>query len=275
LNSEFEKLKIVSRYELLKQFRRKRFYGAVIITILAQILAIVLYKGLNLPGALTDLARRIDPSTTINDTSKLFAWFITSLGLTLPILFSVFFAGDSIASEFENKTGYLLFPNPVKRRTIVIGKYIACFIATTVVLIIAYVVSVTALLGFYRQLPFETWGALGLSIVLASSVLSLAFLFSSLLKGGMGATIGTLLTYLLIFPIVSGSLSTSGHQPWFMLNYAGNSVTSIYGIKIPGLGGEMGAGPTPDLTVSLFVMLAYFVFPFLLSIWITKRREMI
>ena len=268
MNSEYEKLKIVSRYELLKQFRRKRFYGAVIITILAQVLAIVLYKGLNVPASLP---------TPLPDTSKLFALFITSVGSSLPILFSVFFAGDSIASEFESKTGYLLFPNPVKKRTIVIGKYVACFIATTVVLVIAYVVSVAALLGFYRQLPVETWGALGLSVVLASSVLSLAFLFSSVLKGGMGATIGTLLTYLLIFPIVSGSLSTSGHKPWFMLNFAGSSITSIYRIPLAeGLFGGRAGGLTPaDPTVSLFVMLAYFAFPFLLSIWITQRREMI
>jgi ABC-2 type transport system permease protein len=266
LNSEFEKLKIVSRYELLKQLR-KRFYGAVIITILAQVLAIVLYKGLNVPASIP---------TPLPDTSKLFALFITSVGSSLPILFSVFFAGDSIASEFESKTGYLLFPNPVKKRTIVMGKYVACFIATTVVLVIAYVVSVAALLGFYRQLPVETWGALGLSVVLASSVLSLAFLFSSVLKGGMGATIGTLLTYLLIFPIVSGSLSTSGHKPWFMLNFAGSSITSIY--KIPLAEGMFGgrAGLTPaDPALSLLVMLAYFAFPFLLSIWITQRREMI
>jgi ABC-2 type transport system permease protein len=267
LNSEYEKIKIVSRYELLKQFRRKRFYGAVIITILAQVLTIVLYKVLNIPGSLP---------TPLLDTPKLFALFITSLGSSLPLLFAVFFAGDSIASEFENKTGYLLFPNPVKKRTIVIGKYIACFIATTVVLVIAYLFSVGALLGFYRQLPVEIWSALGLSIALATSVLGLAFLYSSVLKGGMGATIGALLTYLLIFPIISGSLSSAGHQPWFMLNYAGSSVTSVYGFKNLGFGGEAGARTTtPSIPVSLIVMLAYFIILFLLSIWLTQRREMI
>jgi ABC-2 type transport system permease protein len=260
LNSEYEKFKVISRYELLKQFRRKRFYGAVIITILAQILAIVLYKGLDIPGTIAK--------------TKLFAWFITSLGSALPILFAVFFAGDSIASEFENRTGYLLFPNPVKKRTIVIGKYVACFIATTVVMILAYVVSVVALLGFYRQLPFEVWSSLGLSIVLACSVLSIAFLFSSMLKGGMGATIGSLLTYLLIFPIVSGSLSTAGHKPWFMLDFAGESRASIYNFPLS-LGGRVTGIALADPTVSLFVMLAYFALPLLLSIWITQRREMI
>jgi ABC-2 type transport system permease protein len=272
LNSEYEKLKIVSRYELLKQLRRKRFYGAVIITILAQILAIVLYKGLDIPGTLAKNNPEI--AAILQDTPKLFAWFITSLGSALPILFAVFFAGDSIASEFENRTGYLLFPNPVKRRTIVIGKYIACFIATTVVMILAYVVAVTALLGFYRQLPIEVWSSLGLSIVLACSVLSIAFLFSSLLKGGMGATIGTLLTYLLIFPIVSSSLSTAGHKPWFMLDFAGNSRASIYNFPLS-FGGRVGGMTLAEPGVSLLVMLAYFVFPLLLSVWITQRKEMI
>jgi ABC-2 type transport system permease protein len=267
LSTEFEKLKIVSKYELLKQFRRKRFYGALIITIIAQALAIALYKGLNVPAALP---------MPLPDSPKLFALFITSVGSTIPILFAVFFAGDSIASEFEHKTGYLLFPNPVKKGTIVVGKYIACFIATAVVLISAYVASVIALIGFYRQLPVETWSSLGLSVTLACSVLSLAFLFSSLLRGGMGATIVTLLTYMLIFPIISSSLSTTGHEPWFMLNYAGDSITSVYGIRFAEMFGRMGMRVmTPDPTVSFFVMLAYFVFPFVLSIWITKRREMI
>jgi hypothetical protein len=90
------------------------------------------------------------------------------------------------------------------------GSTVACFIATTIILVIAYLFSVGALLGIYRQLPIEIWSALGLSIALASSVLSLAFLYSSLLKGGMGATIGALLTYLLIFPIISGSFVRLG-----------------------------------------------------------------
>jgi len=41
--SEFEKLKVVTRYELLKQFRRRRFHGVLAITILAVVLTIGLY----------------------------------------------------------------------------------------------------------------------------------------------------------------------------------------------------------------------------------------
>ncbi|KXB03728.1 hypothetical protein AKJ47_01785, partial [candidate division MSBL1 archaeon SCGC-AAA261G05] len=47
--TSFENLKIVTRYELLKQVRRKRFYGALVITVLAVVLMIGLYHGLDLP----------------------------------------------------------------------------------------------------------------------------------------------------------------------------------------------------------------------------------
>jgi ABC-2 type transport system permease protein len=266
--SEFEKLKIVTKYELLKQFRRKRFYGALAITLLAVILAIALYKGLNLPGRIGIL-----------DSPELFAVFVTSMS-SIAILGAVFFAGDAIASEFERKTGYILFPNPVKRNTLVIGKYLACFISTATVLAIAYLISAFALIGFYRQVPIGIFGSLAIALMLACSVISMAFLFSSVLKGSMGATIATLLTYMVIFSIISSSLIYAGYDPWFLLDHAANAVTATYGISLQqafgGVGGRMaGAIKTPDPILSFLVLLVYAVVFFLLSIWLTKRREMV
>jgi len=273
LNAEFEKLKIVSKYELLKQFRRKRFYGALVITIFAQILMIALYKGLDLPRQMG-----------IPDKPELFAIFITSMG-TIAILGAVFFAGDAIASEFEHKTGYLLFVNPVKRITLVVGKYIACFIATAVILILAYMISAVALLGFYRQIPSGILGSLAIALMLACCVLSMAFVYSSLLKGSMGATIATLLTFMLIIPIIQAGLSYAGYEPWFMPEYAGDAVASTYGISLQqAFGGMFGGGPmgrmarmmrTPDPTLSFLVLSGYAVILFQLSIWMAKRREML
>lgn len=260
----------MTKYELLKQFRRKRFYGALIFAIVAVCLAIVLYKGLNIPRALP---------VPLPDTPELFAFFVTGVSATIPILAAVFFAGDSIASEFEHKTGYILFPNPVKRSTIVDGKYIACFLATSPIIALAYATTAIALAGIYRHVPIEILGSLGLALVLASSVLSIAFLYSSVLKGGMGAMIATLLTIMLIFGILNVSLQSAGIEPWFVLAYAGDSIVSVYGVPFEAMRG-MGVAPgggwmTPDPTTSFFVMLGYFAVPFVMSIWITKRREML
>lgn len=276
--SEFEKLKIVTRYELLKQFRRKRFYGVLAITLLAVVLTIGLYQGLDLP-------RRMGvPQSTINQHGvELFAIFVTSMG-SLAILGAVFFAGDALASEFERKTGYILFPNPVKRTTLVVGKYLACFIATAAILGVAYLISAGALLVFYRQVPIGIFGSLAIALVLACFVISMAFAFSSVLKGGMGATIATLLTYMVIFSIVSSSLAYAGFNPWFMPDRAGDAMTATYGISFENaFGGMMGGGQmmsgmvraSQNPTLSFFVLLGYAVILFGVSIWMTKRREMI
>jgi len=276
--SEFEKLKIVTRYELLKQFRRKRFYGVLAITLLAVVLTIGLYQGLDLP-------KRMGVSQSIINQHgvELFAIFVTSMG-SLAILGAVFFAGDALASEFERKTGYILFPNPVKRTTLVVGKYLACFIATAAILGVAYLISAGALLVFYRQVPIGIFGSMAIALVLACFVISMAFAFSSVLKGGMGATIATLLTYMVIFSIVSSSLAYAGFNPWFMPDRAGDAMTATYGIDFrEAFGGMMGGGPvmsgmaqaSQNPTLSFFVLLGYAAILFGVSIWMAKRREMI
>ena len=269
--SEFEKLKVVTKYEFLKQYRRKRFYGALAITVLAVVLTIVLYKGLDLPGRMR-----------IPDSPELFAMFVTSMS-SMAILGAVFFAGDAIVSEFERKTGYILFPNPVKRTTLVVGKYIACVVATAIIIIIAYLMSAGALLGFYQQVPGGILGSMAIALMLACSVISMAFVFSSVFKGGMGATIATLLTYMVIFSVISSALSFAGYDPWFMPNRAADAMAATYNISFGqafgGMFGGMNMGPmlssSPDPALSFFVLLGYTVIFLLISIWLAKRKEMI
>jgi ABC-2 type transport system permease protein len=273
--SEFEKLKVVAKYELLKQIRRKRFYGVLVIVILAVVLTVGLYKGLNLPGRMG-----------VPDNAEFFAVFVTSLS-AFGVLGAVFFAGDAIASEFERKTGYILFPNPVKRTTLVAGKYLACFIATAIITIVAYSISAVALLVFYGWIPGGIIGSLAIALILSCFVISMAFTFSSVLKGGMGATIATLLTYMLILPIISSSLAYAGYNPWFMPDRAGDSMSATYNIPLENtfgglFGGHGGGGfsailmrASQDPTQSFLVLMIYAVILSLVSIWAANRKEMI
>ena len=218
----------------------------------------------------------------ISDNPELFAMFVTSIG-SLAILGAVFFAGDAIASEFERKTGYILFPNPVKRINIVVGKYLACFIATATILGVAYLISAGALFGFYGQVPGGILGSLAIALALACFMISMAFVFSSTLKGGMGATIAALLTYIVIFSIISMCLSFAGYDTWFMPDRAADAMTATYGISMENMfGGRVGGGPmggmiltSPDPTTSFFLLLGYAVVLFGVSVWVAKRREMI
>lgn len=276
--SRFENLKIVTRYELLKQFRRRRFYGALAFTVLGVVLMIGLYRGLALPTKMG-----IPEGIVSQYGAEIFAMFVTSMG-SLAILAAVFFAGDAIASEFEDKTGYILFPNPVKRSVVVAGKYLACLTATGTILILAYLISSVALLGFYGAVPSGILGSLAIALMLACSVISMAFAFSSFLKGGMGATIATLLTFMVISPIVSSSLAYAGYDPWFMLDRGTDAIASTYGVPFEELaGGMMGGGQmiggmaraSQNPTLSFFVLLVYAAVLFVVSIWLTERREVV
>ncbi|MEW6592108.1 MAG: ABC transporter permease [Candidatus Hadarchaeota archaeon] len=276
--SEFEKLKVVARYELLKQLRRKRFYGGLIVTVLAVLLTIGLYHGLNLP-------QRIGLTQAFVNQygAELFAMMSTSVG-ALAILAAVFFSGDAIAGEFERGTGYVLLPNPVKRRTLIVGKYVACFMATAAILAIAFLISAVSVLISYGSIPGGMLGSLGVALALASFVISLSFAFSSVLKGGMGATIAALLTYMVVFGIVSTSLSYAGYDPWFMPDRAGDSMGATYSIPLENaFGGFAGGGQgiagllraSQNPTLGFFVLMTYAAVLFFVSLWMANRREMI
>jgi len=278
--SEFEKLKVVTKYEFLKQIRRKRFYGALALTVFAIILTIGLYKGLNLPE---QIQRNIPVQMRIPDSADLFAVFVTSMG-SLAVFGAVFFAGDAIASEFERKTGYILFPNPVKRATLVVGKYIACFIATAAVLVVAYLISAGALLAFYGQVPGGIVGSLAIALALAGCVISIAFVFSSVLKGGMGATIATLLTFMVVSTVISTTLASAGYDPWFMPDRAADAITTPYNLPFETFAGGFGFGgstmgglmrASQNPALSFLVSSVYAVVLLMVSILVTKRREMI
>ncbi len=49
--------------------------------------------------------------------------FFASLVTLLIVVIASLFAGDAIVSEYQQRTGYLLFPNPVKRAPCIAGKY--------------------------------------------------------------------------------------------------------------------------------------------------------
>lgn len=264
--SEFEKLKIVTEYEFLKHLRRKRLYAVlgIVIAVELSILVGLPALGQNYPGDVTAMAGML------------------SIGATLAAIGAIFFAGDAIAGEFEKKTGYILFPNPVKRTTMVIGKYLACYAAMALLILIGYGIVCISLLGIYGQVPIEVGGSLALSLLFTGSVLSLTFLFSSISKGAMGATVMTLAFIMIISGVIDMVLTMAGHNGWFLLSRAGDVTIMVYpGFKAMAggmAGGGMGvpAGVMEyDIGLCTAAMVAYLVICFFLSIWITKRREVI
>lgn len=258
--SEFERLRIVAGYEFLKHLRRKRLYWILGVVVVAELAVLI-----GLPAALGGY-----PDDVMRTAAML------SIGPSLATLGAVFFAGDAIAGEFERKTGYILFPNPVRRSTLVIGKYLACYAAVLLLTLLGYVIVCIALLAIYGHIPIETAGSFGLCVLFAGSVLSLTFFFSSISKGGMGATVITLVFIMIISGVIGGILAMADLPSWFLLSTAGDSTFTIYGgyEAFAGGGTAYRVPEAPDISLCILGMAIYLVACFLLSLWITRRRQL-
>ncbi len=267
--SEFEKLRVVIGYEFLKHLRRKRLYVVLGLTLVAELVVLII-----LPLLMDGYP----------DNVMVMAAMLT-IGPSLATIGAVFFAGDAIAGEFEGRTGFILFTNPVRRLTLVMGKYLACCAAVILLIAFGYAIISISLLVIYGSVPIETVKSFGLCLLYGGSVLSVTFLFSSVSKGAMGATVMTLVFIMIISSVIEAVLMMADKPVWFLLSAAGDSVTTAYGgmEMFMGLMGDLPRGmnalpsgffKTPDLNLIIAAMVGYLVVGLALSVWISKRRQL-
>jgi len=266
--SELEKLRVVIGYEFLKHLRRRRLYVVLGLTLVTELAVLI-----GLPALMDGYP----------DSVMVMAAMLT-VGPSLATIGAVFFAGDAIAGEFESKTGYILFTNPVRRITLVIGKYLACLAAVILLIIFGYIILSISLWGIYGNVPIETAESFGLCLLFAGSVLSVTFLFSSVSKGAMGATVMTLLFIMVISGVIDSVLMMAGKPHWFLLSTNGDSIATVYGgyELFLGLAGDLPHGmdippgilKAPDINLMIISMVIYLAVGFLLSILISSRRQL-
>lgn len=255
---------IVARYELLKHLRRKRLLAVFVIAALTGLLLIVVPYALNV---------------TLARDSK--SWASTFFGFTttLTVIVGAFFAGDAISSEYEHKTGYMLFPNPVKRTSLVLGKFVAAFVSGLLPIGFYYVLGAIGMLSSYHTMPWETGVSFLYALLYLLCVLGLTFLFSSLLKSSMAATLLSFFMFIFILSIVSSVITLAGMEPWYLPNYAAGSITQVINpqndavIQFPGSSLKLYTF-YPKFPVSIIIQAAYLVVALALSIVITNRKEM-
>jgi ABC-2 type transport system permease protein len=262
--SDLKQVGIVARYELLKHLRRKRIYSVVAIAALIGLLQIAIPLAFNLG---------------FPQTAKDWAWGFFSFTSFLIIIVGTFFAGDAIASEFELKTGYIVFPNPIKRVSLVFGKFVAALVSALLTIGFYYTIGTVASLGIYGVVPLEIAASFAYAFLYLCCVLGFTFLFSAVLKGSMGATLLSFFTFFLILSVMSQLVVLTGNEPWFVPTYASGSITQVIKpqqdsvMEIPGIPLKIYTFYPKDL-VSAIILAAYFVATLALSMVVAKRKEM-
>jgi ABC-2 type transport system permease protein len=262
--SDVKQIGIVTKYELLKYLRRRRLYAVLIITAMITALQFAVPLALNSP---------------FPEQAKEWASGFLGFANLLIIISGAFFAGDAIASEFEHKTGFIIFPNPVKRTSLVFGKFLAAFISSLLTVGLYYLIGVIGLLGIYGFVLLEMAASFAYAVLFLCSVLGLTFLFSTVMKGSMGATLLAFFTLFMIMPIVSQVITLTGNEPWYLPTYVSGMMTQVIYPQTDTVM-EFPGSPLklyvfyPKFPISLIVMLAYFIAALALSLRLVNRKEM-
>lgn len=198
----------------------------------------------------------------------------------LIVICATFFAADSLVGEFQNKTGYLLFPNAVKRGTLFVGKFLASVTMGVVVIGIYYgVVAVLSrvsvggvdddyLLSFLFAIEY---------VIAATAI---GYFISSLLKGTTGAIVLTFFMLFMILPIVDATSMFSGVKMEGSATFAAGVISYILIDPYPvdamtdvGMGMELHSFyPTPE--TAAIVLLVYAVAACALSMVLFKRKQL-
>ncbi len=219
-----EQVAKLTRYQLREFLRSRRFLAltAIIVAIGAILTTVVAYFRSDLTGLVT------------NNLAFYGSFWAGGANLVI-VLAAVFFGGDAIAGEFQNKTGYFLMGLPVRRSTVYVAKYIAALLASIAMLglYLAILLGNGAYYLHASALPWQLGVSLVLALVYLGAVLGATFLFSSLFKTSAYGFVLTAILFLFGFTLI-GDLVTGlvKIEPWMVISYAESTIGSMFASPI-------------------------------------------
>jgi len=149
----------------------------------------------------------------------------------LSVLSATFFGADAIVSEFEFKTGYFLFPNPIKKTSIFFGKFVASALVSASTIGLFYLIAAVSVLIVDSGVPGEAALSLAYALMYVLAILAVAYVFSAVLRSTVYSLAVTFFTFFLILPIADAVSSIAEFKPWFSVAFA--SLVSQYVFQKP------------------------------------------
>jgi ABC-2 type transport system permease protein len=222
LPSSGSQLITVAKYEFRNYFGSRRFY--VLLAIALIVSALLTYV----------VAVRRPASFLDNSLDFYSSWWGRIAGL-MAILSGIFFGGDAISSEFQNRTGYFLVPNPIRRSSIYVGKWISAFVAAVIILAITLAITLAnAFYYFGPTIPSQLLQSIVFSLIYLASVMGLTFMFSSLFKSSSYSILVSAILYLFVFSLVEDLVSSIVQiEPWFIPTYGASIITNVMTVPFP------------------------------------------
>lgn len=209
LPNDFEQMLVATRYEFLKFRRGKKLL--VVSALFILVLALLTVAPYLLDGSLPS-----DP--------KAFAEYYLIFLTSLIIIAVTLFGSDALSTEFEHRTGLLMFTRPVKRESLFAAKFIASFSMTLAVTLAFYFVVIVMSYVVTGSVVSTLFTSMGLAIIYVLAVTGLGFMLSAFLSRGATAAILIFASMMLVFPIIETVLLMANIVPWYNIHYAGEAV---------------------------------------------------
>jgi ABC-2 type transport system permease protein len=199
------------------------------------------------------------------------------------VLSGVFFGGDAISGEFQNKTGYFVLPNPIRRSSVYIGKWLSAFIASTIILGVFTAITVgNGMYYFGLNVPYQFGESVLFAWFYLAAVLGVTFFFSSLFKSSSMSILVTIILFLFVFTLlqtlVAGLIQI---EPWFILTYGAQIIGNVLMVPYPPHSFVISMGPLGEtLTIynvtipeGLTIIGLYFIITAFLGLVLFERKE--
>ena len=284
--SGMRKLLYIVKYEWLKHFRKNRLYITLIISMFILLLLNILLP--YIMGPIIGESFTFPPEEPVDFFTGQFSplggiWFVL-------VFLAIFFGSDSMSAEFENRTGLLLFPNPLRRESVVLGKFIASMLMATIVLTVYYLVTWIFGIVFYGNaiwsLSIPYLWSFGMAILIMTGLLATTFMFSAIFNKSMTTSIVVFVVFLIAMNIISGIFTLAvgqgnfGFEPWYLLSYNSDLIARIMNYPADRIIEIIGPGGTtyrivPDIfTGILTTIIGYIIIPLIASTLIYKKREL-
>jgi ABC-2 type transport system permease protein len=221
------------------------------------------------------------PASALSSELSFYNAFWGNSALIVIALIGVFFGGDAISSEFQNKTGYFVLPNPIRRSSLYIGKWLAAFIGSSIVLGVFAAITVGNGLYYFSGVPIQFVESLLFAWFYLVAVLGFAFFFSSLFKNSSYSILVTLILFLFAFTLIQTLVAALVQiEPWFILTYGGQIIGNVLSPTYPPHISTSNLGPGGGFTTynatipeGLAIIAIYFAVTTILGLVLFERKE--
>ena len=206
--------------------------------------------------------------------------------LTLTLVNVIMCGGASLTGEFENKTGYTLFINPISRTSFLFAKFVAASIAITSFNILFYIIASIFSYAKHSAIPENALLSLILTTLFSLALLSTSFALSSFFKRSNMSNIAFIFLWFLVVGLLEYFLVISEIKPWWSLTYAAGVVVYIFEIPYPkdsmiDIPSILVPGQSqtivnfiPEVNLSVGVFLIYMIVGLLVSVLFYKRKQL-